>query len=251
MDSVSPGRRNKTVIRDKPRDGQAERGGLRRRPFRNRQLVERCCHSRLGIATGVSPEKNSAPLKRWGKKVLPDPSIDENAVTRGDFDSDRATGGSSGAARKSKAAKSEAAKRDAAETIEGSTNKKSVPPGRGRMKGRAVSPKLKSPDVHLELMRSLHPEPPRHGSAPTPALFLPSGVRYVRHTGRSLCSVWQHRSWQQRLPAKFDAAKRYTADAREESTGMTTVLHPRGEKEGRSGPTQDAVPWRFRLQRPY
>ena len=58
-------------------------------------------------------------------------------MTRGDFDSDRATGGSSGAARKSKAAK-----RDAAETIEGSTDKKSVPPGRGRMKGRAVSPKL-------------------------------------------------------------------------------------------------------------
>ena len=125
--------------------------------------------------------------------------IEENAVTRGDFDSDRATGGSSGAARKNKAAtgaarknkaaKSEAAKRDAAETIEGSTDEKSVSPGRGRMKGRAVSPKLKSPDVYLELMRLLHPEPPRQGSAPTPALFLPSGVRYARHTGRSLSDV--------------------------------------------------------------
>ena len=162
--------------------------------------------------------------------------IEENAVTRGDFDSDRATGGSSGAARKSKAAKSEAAKRDAAEAIEGSTDKKSVPPGRGRMKGRAVSPQLKSPDVHLELMRLLRPEPPRHGSAPTPALFLPSGVRYARHTGRSLCSFWQHRSWQQRLPAKSDAAKRYTADAREGSTGMTAVLHPKGRKRAGVGP---------------
>ena len=33
VDSVSPGRRNKTVIRDKLHDGQAERGGYVAGPF--------------------------------------------------------------------------------------------------------------------------------------------------------------------------------------------------------------------------
>ena len=186
MDNVSPGRRNKTVIRDKLRDGQAERGGYVAGPSATGSWSSAAAIRDSVYATGVSPEKNSAPLRRWRKKVLPDPSIDENAVTRGDFDNDRATGGSSGAALKNKVAKHKTT-----ETIEGSTAKKSVPPERGRMKGRAVSSKLKSPDAHLELIRPLQPEPPRHGvlSWPTPALFLPSGVQYGRHTGRFLSGI--------------------------------------------------------------
>ena len=133
-------------------------------------------YSREGSLTykDVSPES-------WRKEVAPDPSIEGNAGMRDDSDSNLATGGSSRTAGKRKDAKNNAAesefvKRAAVETIEGLSAKKSVPLGRGRKKNRAVSPKLRSPDAHLEFTRSLQPEPPRHGflSAPTPALFLPT-----------------------------------------------------------------------------
>ena len=133
-------------------------------------------YSREGSLTykDVSPES-------WRKEVVPDPSIEGNAGVRDDSDSNLATGGSSRTAGKRKDAKNNAAesefvKRAAVETIEGLSAKKSVPLGRGRKKNRAVSPKLRSPDAHLEFTRSLQPEPPRHGflSAPTPALFLPT-----------------------------------------------------------------------------